>query len=50
MTDVKCATLGCPAYISDPCIKISGLFLTKMDLEAQVVPSRDKINAINNIF
>jgi len=48
MPNIKC--LQCDAYISDPCVKMSGLFLIKMDLEAQPLPDDTKIDNINTLI
>ena len=53
MADVKCKEPHCDCYISDPCIKVSGLFLTKIDLEESggTDPFKDdKISTIDKIL
>lgn len=32
MSNVKCIELGCPHYISDPCVKVTGLFQIRTEL------------------
>ena len=48
MPTIKCKQ--CDAYISDPCIKMSGLFLSKMDLQTQSTENNGKIAAIDSIL
>jgi hypothetical protein len=48
MADILCKQ--CNAYISDPCVMISGLFLKKMNLEAKPKRADDKIDTINKIL
>lgn len=45
MPNIPCKICG--ALINDPCVKVSGLFLTKMDLEAQPFPDQTKLDAVN---
>ena len=49
MPDIKCKHIGCPNYISDPCIKVAALFQIKSDLSSQLDNNINSVSQKKNI-
>ncbi|WEK34522.1 MAG: hypothetical protein P0Y53_18705 [Candidatus Pseudobacter hemicellulosilyticus] len=44
MPHVKCIEPSCPHYITDPCVKLEGLFLIRTDLFVQLEMDPDNLS------